>query len=556
MNPSAARKGSSFAGVVGYITHDVGEKSSERVAFTHTLNMRTADPAKAAKVMAWTALHASELKEAAGIQATGRKGENPVYHFSLNWEPGETIAQNEMVAAAGSVLRALGYEEHEAVLAAHTDKAHRHLHIVVNRVHPMTGKTHNPNNDYDRLQRWAYQYEKDRGRVVCLDRAIKYEKDKALKAEYKNRREVELAAGEVRESKPRPKWEAEKGATHPKSQLYQEIKGRFALRANTLADAGRASAKRRSGEWSALQERQAEERAALQPAAPISPLGETFARAAGGKPRRAPAAKAALRKAHVQEMRDLRAATKAKDAPDVKRLADRQRADWREFFALAKAQASPAMKKVRESVVAATASIPVGQQGPEHRDRLAALFAAQTFSPAERKAEFAKLMDAEKKAFFGYLAKRNAPAFEQLKARQQEEVRAIDKEQRGPDVRAEKAALLVRHRDERAALRHEHREEIEAQRAAWATLNADRAQAWADYKAYREAQAGQRSRSGDSTQDATSERSLFADHHDYAREHGLSESFGDAAKDVHRDAGQLDGRDSGGGREIGRRGPG
>ena len=58
MNPSAASKGSFFVGAVGYITHDVGKESSERVTFTEVLNMRTSDPEKAAKVMAWTAMHA------------------------------------------------------------------------------------------------------------------------------------------------------------------------------------------------------------------------------------------------------------------------------------------------------------------------------------------------------------------------------------------------------------------------------------------------------------------------------------------------------------------
>jgi hypothetical protein len=105
MNPSAASKGNSFAGAVGYITHDVGKDSTERVTFTEVLNMRTNDPEKAAKVMAWTALHATQLKEAAGLKATGRKSEKPVYHFSLNWEPGENVPHQEMVATVRDRIR-------------------------------------------------------------------------------------------------------------------------------------------------------------------------------------------------------------------------------------------------------------------------------------------------------------------------------------------------------------------------------------------------------------------------------------------------------------------
>jgi hypothetical protein len=482
MNPAAARKGNSFAGVVGYITHDVGKASTERVAFVQTLNLLTDDPAKAAKVMAWTALHAGELKEAAGIQATGRKGENPVYHFSLNWEPGETIAHNEMVAAAGSVLKTLGYDEHEVVLAAHTDKAHHHVHIVVNRVHPVTGKTHNPNNDYDKLQRWAYQYEKDRGRVVCLDRAIKYEKDKALKAEYQRLRDAELAAGQTRESKPRPQWEAERDATHPKSALYQQIKAQFSDRVRNLNKAGRAAGKRRADAWKALASRQAAEREALQ--APSS-LKVEFKRVTGPDGVQASPG-ATLKKTHAEQMRELRARIKEENGPDIARFTGRQKAAWRDFFAMVKAEGAPALKKALQGAVDAVAKTPVSQQGPEHRNHLAALFTAQAHDPAGRKAAFAKVMDAEKSAFFADLARRNAPAFDRLKTQQQQEVQALPL---AGDPRKEKTALLSRHREERAALRAEHHTDIEVQRKAWATLNADRAQAWADYKVHRAAQA-------------------------------------------------------------------
>ena len=123
MNPAAATKGKSFAGVVAYITHDIGKSSDDRVEFTHTINMRTNDPEKAAKVMAWTTLHAPQLKEAAGIKATGKKSKDPVYHFSLNWEPGENPAHEHMVETAKSALAVLGFEGHEAVFAVQIGRA-------------------------------------------------------------------------------------------------------------------------------------------------------------------------------------------------------------------------------------------------------------------------------------------------------------------------------------------------------------------------------------------------------------------------------------------------
>ena len=53
MTPHAANQGKSFKGVAAYIIHDPDRaKTSERVLFTQTLNLRIDDPQKAAKSMA------------------------------------------------------------------------------------------------------------------------------------------------------------------------------------------------------------------------------------------------------------------------------------------------------------------------------------------------------------------------------------------------------------------------------------------------------------------------------------------------------------------------
>jgi Relaxase/Mobilisation nuclease domain len=64
-------------------------------------------------------------------------------------------------------LTAPGYLEHEAVFAAHGDKAHTHQHIVASRIHPVTRKTHNPKDDQKILQAWGHAYDKARGTERC-----------------------------------------------------------------------------------------------------------------------------------------------------------------------------------------------------------------------------------------------------------------------------------------------------------------------------------------------------------------------------------------------------
>src|SRR5688572_1427437 len=108
MVPREANRGSSFKSAGLYYLHDKKADTSERVAWTHTENIPTQDPEKALKWMAWTAMHAEELKQRSGEETKrGRKSEKPVYAFSLAWAPEETPERWEMIVAARRALDAL-----------------------------------------------------------------------------------------------------------------------------------------------------------------------------------------------------------------------------------------------------------------------------------------------------------------------------------------------------------------------------------------------------------------------------------------------------------------
>lgn len=171
MVPRVTSKGRSFKGAGAYFLHDLGKaETTERVAFTHTVNMVTDDPDKALKVMAWTAAHAAELKELSGQKTSGRKADNPVYNFMLAWAPDQNPGRDEMIAFGARALEALGVGEHEALMIGHADTDHKHLHIILNRVHPVTGKTATMAHDRNLLSRLAQAYEEETGRVYCAER--------------------------------------------------------------------------------------------------------------------------------------------------------------------------------------------------------------------------------------------------------------------------------------------------------------------------------------------------------------------------------------------------
>ena len=69
-------------------------------------------------------------------------------------------------------LEALGLEGHEALIVAHDDTRHPHVHVVANRVDPETGKAAKLGNSKLRLSRWAEGYEREQGRIRC-DRRVK-----------------------------------------------------------------------------------------------------------------------------------------------------------------------------------------------------------------------------------------------------------------------------------------------------------------------------------------------------------------------------------------------
>ena len=131
------------------------------------------------------------LKEEAGIRRGGRALERPVKHLSLNWHPSEKPDRAAMITAAKSYLAHMGWQEHQAVLVCHTDKRHPHVHVMLNAVHPDTGRKLDDGLEKRRSQQWALAHEREHGRIYCPQR---------------------LARPKKRESSPpRPVWLAMKG---------------------------------------------------------------------------------------------------------------------------------------------------------------------------------------------------------------------------------------------------------------------------------------------------------------------------------------------------------
>jgi len=167
----AKQPGKSFKGLAVYLTHDPDKaKTSERVAWTHTLNLASDDIPSAVHEMLWTFRAADQLKRQAGVGTGGRKLESPVKHVSLNWAPADKPSREDMIEAVQDFLSRLDWQDHQAVLVAHRDKPYAHVHVMLNAIHPVTGKALDTGFEKVRASNWALSYEREHFRIYCEQR--------------------------------------------------------------------------------------------------------------------------------------------------------------------------------------------------------------------------------------------------------------------------------------------------------------------------------------------------------------------------------------------------
>lgn len=118
----------SFRGLAAYLQAGRLRQEQNRVAWSASRNLPTSEPELAAKIMRATAAQNVYVRQ-------------PVYHLALSFDPGDVIDRGAMERVADRVLAALELQEYQALLVAHRDRGHPHVHVLINRVHPETGKT-------------------------------------------------------------------------------------------------------------------------------------------------------------------------------------------------------------------------------------------------------------------------------------------------------------------------------------------------------------------------------------------------------------------------------
>ena len=100
-------------------------------------------------VLSWNLLSFDTAAgEMQGVASLNDRCKDAVCHYELAWPPGERPTRPQWTDSAVQTLKALGYEGHQYMVVAHDDKKHFHIHIMVNKVHPVTLRAPTPYNNW------------------------------------------------------------------------------------------------------------------------------------------------------------------------------------------------------------------------------------------------------------------------------------------------------------------------------------------------------------------------------------------------------------------------
>ncbi|HEU4453279.1 MAG TPA: relaxase/mobilization nuclease domain-containing protein, partial [Longimicrobium sp.] len=139
-----------FSDHAHYLESDKVEPGASRAAWWHAYNLPSSSITTAARWMERTA-------------ERNRLVHRPAYNLFVAVAPGEDAGPRRMRGVAERLLRRLELGEHQAVAVGHEDRRHPHLHLAVNRVHPVTLRAWDATRDWPRIERALREIERDMG---------------------------------------------------------------------------------------------------------------------------------------------------------------------------------------------------------------------------------------------------------------------------------------------------------------------------------------------------------------------------------------------------------
>lgn len=156
-----AKQPAAFKSSALYLAGRTKGLSTDRVAWMETRNLETNDPLAASAIMEATAAQNLRCKK-------------PVYHFVLSFDPKDArrgkLPPEVLREIAGEAIERMGLTKHQMLVYAHKDTKHPHMHFLINRVHPSTGRAFDRHNDGRRLTELCREIARERELNIPRDK--------------------------------------------------------------------------------------------------------------------------------------------------------------------------------------------------------------------------------------------------------------------------------------------------------------------------------------------------------------------------------------------------
>src|SRR5690606_26385169 len=149
---AVSSSGRSFRALASYLVTGRTGTETGRVAWSEGRNIPTNRTELAAEIMHHTVAVRTDERVA-----------RPVYHVAVSCDLQDHPSRAQMLQVADRMLQDLGLEGHQALIVAHRDRAHQHVHILVNRIHPETGRAWDRWQEKARTERSLREQEKALG---------------------------------------------------------------------------------------------------------------------------------------------------------------------------------------------------------------------------------------------------------------------------------------------------------------------------------------------------------------------------------------------------------
>ena len=111
---------------------------------------------------------AAQTAEMVALAEDAVRSRDPINHYVLSWREGEQPSPEQVEEAVDLTFEEMGLEDHQAIYGLHADTDNYHLHVIVNRVHPDTGRVKKVNRGFDieSLHRAVVRIEQAQGWTV------------------------------------------------------------------------------------------------------------------------------------------------------------------------------------------------------------------------------------------------------------------------------------------------------------------------------------------------------------------------------------------------------